>query len=83
MYQIQDGGQNTLHAALTKYARSEALTRHCRFTVCFMGFKSFQRIFQGRSSGLLSFDLTIHMYVLLGSYMFMSIVAACSVKIIS
>ena len=69
MYQIQNGGQNTLHAALTKFARSEALTRHCRFTVCFMGFKCFQRIFQGRISGLMSFDLTMHMYVLLGSYM--------------
>ena len=38
VYQIQNGGQNTLHAALTKYARSEALTRHCRFTVMFYGF---------------------------------------------
>ena len=38
VYQIQDGGQNTFHATLTKYARSEALTRHCRFTVMFFGF---------------------------------------------
>ena len=41
VYQIQDGGQNTFHAALTKYARSEALTRHCRFTVMFYGFWMF------------------------------------------
>ena len=38
VYKIQDGGRNTLRAVLTKYARSKALTRHCRFTVMFYGF---------------------------------------------
>ena len=64
MYQIQDGGQNTFHAALTKYARGEALTRHCRFTVMYYGFEMFSENISRAKFGLMSFDLTMHMYVL-------------------